>query len=226
MAGKKKLKPGLLGSFLLIFSLILNAFLGFKIINQDKGVKVVEVIDGDTFILEGNVSVRITSIEAPALEYCLGPEAKTRLEELVLGKRVMLKETTHDQFQRILALVYQGDKFINQILLEEGWGRYKSSNRHSQADNLIEAGQQARDKKQGVYGKCTLTDPPQENCLIKGNIDKRLGKKIYHFPGCSGYNAIIEADRGEQWFCSEKEAEESGFVKSENCYGKKYQVEK
>jgi len=29
-------------------------------------------------------------------------------------------------------------------------------------------------------------------------------------------------DLGEQWFCSEKEAQEAGYKKSEHCYGKKY----
>jgi hypothetical protein len=41
--------------------------------------------------------------------------------------------------------------------------------------------------------------------------------------GGSEYNrALVELDRGEQWFCSEKEAEAAGFVKSKNCFGKNF----
>ena len=95
--------------------------------NKEKGLKVIEVTDGDTFIIEGGVRVRLADVNVPEEEFCLGQEAKKR------------------------------------------------------------------------------------------------GRKIYHFPGCAGYNVVIvELDRGEQWFCSEKEAQAAGFVKSEQCYGKKW----
>lgn len=53
-----------------------------------------------------------------------------------------------------------------------------------------------------------------DNCKIKGNISKN-GEKIYHLPGGRWYDKtkIDEAD-GERWFCTEDEAEKSGWRKA------------
>jgi len=54
-------------------------------------------------------------------------------------------------------------------------------------------------------------------CDIKGNINAS-GDKIYHTSGCSFYNeTIINEDKGERWFCSEKEAVAAGWRKALNC---------
>jgi len=191
---------------------------------KEKGFKVVEVTDGDTFVLEDDRRVRLASTYASELEYCLGKEAKERLEELILDKKVTLREMRHDSFGRIVALVYQNGILVNEIMLCEGLARYDPA--QTSADKqLLAASREARKEKVGVYSsKCTQLEPPNPRCLIKGNIDKNNRKKrIYHFPGCAGYNVVIvELDRGEQWFCSEKEAQAAGFIKSEQCYGKKW----
>jgi hypothetical protein len=55
-----------------------------------------------------------------------------------------------------------------------------------------------------------ITPPP--GCLIKGNINIRTGKKIYHVPGGEHYKDVtIETEAGERWFCTEDEAEENGW---------------
>ena len=54
-------------------------------------------------------------------------------------------------------------------------------------------------------------------CDIKGNISTS-GEKIYHTPDCPSYdNTVINLDKGEKWFCSEKEALEAGWRKALNC---------
>ena len=192
---------------------------------KEKGLKVVEVTDGDTFIIEGGVRVRLADINAPEKEFCLGKEAKKRLEELVLGKMIRIEFGRPDWFGRTIALIYQGDNWINQIMLAEGLGRYDSTQTIKEKDRqLLAAAHQAEREKRGVYSsQCTQKEPLDPKCSIKGNIDKKRGRKIYHFPGCAGYNVVVvELDRGEQWFCSEKEAQAAGFVKSEQCCGKKW----
>jgi hypothetical protein len=109
-------------------------------------------------------------------------------------------------------------------MLAGGFGRYDGT--YTSKDALLrETANKAREKKIGVYSpSCTPVKPPDPKCAIKGNIEKHYGKKIYHFQGCSGYNVVVvEKDRGEDWFCSEEEAQAAGFIKSEKCYGKKYQ---
>lgn len=54
-------------------------------------------------------------------------------------------------------------------------------------------------------------------CDIKGNINAG-GDKIYHTSDCSSYaETIINEDKGEKWFCSEKEAIAAGWRKALNC---------
>ncbi|MFH0762508.1 MAG: hypothetical protein V1925_01290, partial [Candidatus Omnitrophota bacterium] len=55
-------------------------------------------------------------------------------------------------------------------------------------------------------------------CVIKGNYDKNSSLSNYYFPGCPQYEfTIVEKDLGENWFCTEKEAQAAGFTKAKNC---------
>ena len=52
---------------------------------------------------------------------------------------------------------------------------------------------------------------PRDGCYIKGNINGE-GARIYHVPGASSYeNTVIDADKGERWFCTEAEARSAGW---------------
>ena len=63
------------------------------------------------------------------------------------------------------------------------------------------------------------SSPPQETqgCIIKGNVNSKK-EHIYHFPGCGSYEKTqIHPEEGDQWFCSEVEAQAAGFRKAGNC---------
>ncbi len=52
----------------------------------------------------------------------------------------------------------------------------------------------------------------ERGCKIKGMID-RNGVKMYLLPGHYLYDQIqVYPDKGEQWFCSEQEADRAGFM--------------
>jgi endonuclease YncB( thermonuclease family) len=56
------------------------------------------------------------------------------------------------------------------------------------------------------------------DCLIKGNISKGSGAKIYHVPGDPTYDATkINLQQGERYFCSEEEAERAGWRASQRA---------
>ena len=61
-----------------------------------------------------------------------------------------------------------------------------------------------------------LTMPP--SCGIKGKLAVRARVTgnigIYHLRGCPSYPATTKPDR---WFCSEDDAQASGFRKAYNC---------
>lgn len=220
MAAKAVFSPRLTAIFALLFipSLILNGMLLFReqAMNKDIGVGVISVYDGDTLILDNKERLRLRQTDAPELDFCGGIEARAELENLVSNKRIRVTEQIPDQQGRGMALVYVGDTFVNQELLAGGFVRYHSD-RTSQTEVLQTSANEAKEKKLGIYGSCqSMTNTKNPRCSIKGNIDRT--KKTYHMPGCTQYPfTVVEEDVGEQWFCTEKEAREAGFVKSERC---------
>lgn len=223
MTKKKEKKANILriisffSLLLLIPSVFLNIFLWKKYKANEEGYKVIGVIDGDTFVLEGKVRVRLRSLDAPELEFCGGEEAKKILSDLVLGKKIVLKEKIIDTMGRPLALVYLGNTLINKEVLKSGWAKFHSDN-NSQREILKKTYEEARGKSLGVFSlKCRqMTNPDNPKCNIKGNIDR--SRKKYYFPGCVQYNyTVVEKDIGEAWFCTEEEARNAGFIKSERC---------
>ncbi len=210
------------GWLILGLSLILNAFYlttgGLP--KFDESIAVEGVIDGDTLVLDGKVRLRLRHLDAPELEFCGGVEATNLLKKLVEGKRVIIREKILDQRGRAMALVYVGKKLINKEIIEKGWGRYHSDT-SSVTDELKALGLEAKENKLGVYSPTcyqweNIEDP---KCVIKGNIDpSNSSGRIYHLPGCVQYmTTVVEKDRGEEWFCSEKEARDAGYVKSKRC---------
>lgn len=207
-------------------SLILNFYLFQENKKLSQGIAVLAVLDGDTIVLDGKVRLRLREIDAPELKYCGGVQAKELLESLVKGKRIVLSEYLLDQQGRPMALVYQDSLLVNLAMVESGWARYHHD-QTEKTEQLKKAGIKAKDAKKGVYSSLCWQTENLENpdCLIKGNIDKNKyeDNKKYYFPGCAQYEfTIVEKDLGENWFCSEEEAQEAGFTKAKSCYDKKF----
>lgn len=201
------------------------------------------VIDGDTINIEGDMKVRLIGIDAPEGGECFYEEAKNELARLVQGRDVRLEKdvTAVDDYGRILSYVFlpsgdllENDIFVNDRLLRQGYAREFSYGRNNRYRNVfIKARDQALIDRRGLWGACDEyvseyeqgkqyremhelpTDP---NCVIKGNISRQGAGKVYAFPGCSNYDLIkIDTRKGEQYFCTEEEAQTAGFRKSGNC---------
>jgi micrococcal nuclease len=202
---------------LLVLSLALN---GWFLVNRgaSSGIPVMAVLDGDTILLDGKVRVRLRHVDAPELTNCGGKEAKEQLQSLVEGKNVVVREQILDQRGRPLALVYVGKTLVNEELLESGWGRWHHD-QSSKAESLKAIADTAKEGRIGIYSQeCYQTEPLDPECNIKANIDKNSTRRNYYYPGCPQYKfTIVEKDLGEQWFCSEKEAQAAGFTKAKNC---------
>lgn len=84
--------------------------------------KVVEVIDGDSIVLEDGSEIRLLGINAPEREYPFYDEAKTRLSSLVLGKVVRLESDFEDKdrYGRLLRYIFINDVLVNIQLVKEG----------------------------------------------------------------------------------------------------------
>lgn len=84
---------------------------------------VTKIIDGDTVIIEGGENVRILGIDCDEKgKKCYGA-AKNRIEELLLGKKVILERDKEDkdQYGRYLRYIFLNGKNINVQMVEEGY---------------------------------------------------------------------------------------------------------
>lgn len=205
-----------------------NKSLSAEIAKLRKGTVVTEVVDGDTLQLANGQRIRLSNLEAPELENCGGQEAKQRLKVLIEKKAVKYEFVNVDKFRRSIGLVYVGDVLVNEVMLREGLARYDGTPT-KEREKLKMAYDFAFSNRIGIFSpKCLSLEPDLPGCLIKGNISRQSKQdKTYHFPDCSAYSQVmVEKDLGESWFCSEKEAEKAGYIKSENCFGRTFKAVK
>jgi len=200
----------------LVISLMLNGLLAGKIWWQESAgtrVAVIGVVDGDTVDFSDGTRGRLIGIDAP--EYpkgCLSKQAKARLEELVLGKEVEVVKTGERSFQRDLVWVKVDGINVNKVMVGEGM----ATKDEGFTDEIEMAENEAKSVKRGIWSsQCTAE---REGCVIKGNFHKGTKDRIYHLEDCYNYKqVVINPNEGDKWFCSEKEAEAAGFVKSKDC---------
>ncbi len=180
--------------------------------------RVVSVIDGDSFKIGRDQTIRLSSLDAPEVEYCGGPEAKKYLSKKISGKDVLLKELKTDRYGRVMAMVYLDGENINEYMVKNGLALHiwDTSNQNEVLDL---ANDFARQNKLGIFSlDCFQETPPNPKCTIKGNIIQKTDAKEYTMLGCDHYSqSIVEKYRGETWFCTESEAKKAGYVKSSNC---------
>ncbi len=183
-----------------------------------RGEYVTEVIDGDSFKIANKQTIRLASLDAPELEYCMGRQAKDALTKKILNKRVLLKDVKTDIYRRIIALVYVDGKLVNEYMIKNGLA---VSSRQAGDENpaVRAANDYARSNKIGIFSPaCWGLTPPNPKCTIKGNIDDRNKQKEYLTPDCPDYSkTIIERSYGEDWYCSIAEARKAGYERSSSC---------
>jgi len=205
---------------ILFVSLGLNGYQLLSSRQNQPGLTVLGVLDGDTVTLEGKTRFRLRNIDAPEINFCGGQEAKMALEKIIGNNKVRIEEEIIDQWGRPMGFLYIGSVLVNREMLKTGWARYHSD-KTSVAVELKQIADENKKNKIGIYGPdCyQMENLGNPKCNIKGNIDpSNSAGKLYYYPGCVQYNtAIVEKDRGEQWFCTREEAEAAGFIKSSRC---------
>ena len=122
-----------------------------------------QVVDGDTLVLEGGLSVRLVGIQAPKLplwrkgfeEQPLAREAKSALEELTLGQPVRLSYggLERDRHGRALAHLYDEDgRWIQGEMLRRGLARvYSFQDNRALVREILTIEQEARTARYGIW---------------------------------------------------------------------------
>jgi len=103
--------------------ILLLLFIPLVSFGQD--VKVIRIIDGDTFEIENGDKVRMIGIDAPELKDNNGLESKNHLKFLIENKYVSLikdeKNKNKDFFGRLLRYVYLNNYDVNLKMIEDGY---------------------------------------------------------------------------------------------------------
>ncbi len=186
--------------------------------NMLRGEKVIEVLDGDTYRIENKQTVRLYSVDAPEEGRCMGKEAKEELNSLLSGKHVVLKNLRVGGFNRVMGYTYVDGESVELTMMKKGLVTLMRGTKDF--PELLEASTYARQQKLGVFSDACYQMEPTKNqkCNIKGNIGETKKDRYYFTPSCSNYTqTVVWLSFGDQWFCTEKEAIDAGFVKGTKC---------
>ena len=131
---------------------------------EDGGAaRVASVVDGDTVILDDGRQVRLVGIQAPKLplgrpgfvKWPPADEAKVRLEELVLGRRVALRHGGRrmDRHGRVLAHLFtDDDTWVQGEILSDGFARvYSFADNRARVADMLARERRARDDGAGIW---------------------------------------------------------------------------
>ncbi|MFQ5544152.1 MAG: thermonuclease family protein [Nitrospiria bacterium] len=142
----------------IFFALInlFSLFLAFSPVNAAPSsfiAEIVAVIDGDTIkILKSRqvITVRLDGIDAPDKEQRYAEEAKSFIESIAFGKKVVVNWRGDDQNKMVLAEVILDDgRSLNREVVKAGFAWWYRN--HSEDLSLWRLEGQAREKKLGLW---------------------------------------------------------------------------
>ncbi len=118
--------------------------------------RVAEVRNGDSFVLDTGLVVRLAGVEAPKRDQPYAEEARAALQRLVDGRRVQLLYggSRRDRYGRALAQVklHSGGRWIERELLRAGAVRARTwSDNRAMAAPMLEDEAYARNRKLGLW---------------------------------------------------------------------------
>lgn len=141
---------------LIVLSLLILLLSGCA--STPKEAKVVQVIDGDTIVIEGGYHVRYIGIDTPERDEPYYEEATQYNLELVDGKVVRLerdeKGEGEDEYGRLLRYVYVDGTFVNVELVRKGYAYVYPKGLFPEMEHydlLEEAEGEAREAGRGMW---------------------------------------------------------------------------
>lgn len=168
--------------------------------------KVTEVVDGDTVRLAGGRQVRFVGTQAPKLPlgrpgyptWPLGPEARSHLASLCLGRRVRLFAggARQDRHGRILAhLVTEEGLWLQGAMLDAGFARvYTFKDNRALAAEMLALEAAARAVPRGLWADATYRIRKADEADLGAAVDKVPGYLLVEG------RVLRSAAGGGRWF--------------------------
>lgn len=186
------------------------------------------VVDGDTWDVGGD-RVRLFGIDAPEADQTCqnasgdiwecGAWVTEEVRSRYAHKNAVCDEMDRDRYGRTVARCRVGTADVGQSLVSDGlafaYRRY-SMDYDLDEKSAVVAGRglhNSRVQNPAAFRQAqrNAPQPSRQGCQIKGNISSK-GARTYHMPGQEHYaKTRISSSRGERWFCSEAEAQQSGW---------------
>jgi micrococcal nuclease len=158
---------------------------------------VVQVIDGDTLVLEGGARVRLLGLDAPEMERpgrpaeFMAQESKAYLTNLTQGKRLRLEydQLRYDHYNRLLAYLFLPDNtLVNAEMVRQGLAHvYFHPPNERYRDTLLAAQKEALEAQRGIW----------QQALKQGEVSYVGNKNSLrvHRPNCPQAKKIAPANR-------------------------------
>ncbi|MGI8631145.1 MAG: thermonuclease family protein [Solirubrobacterales bacterium] len=137
-----------------------------RAIGPEATAQVERVVDGDTIVvrLDGRRErVRYIGVDTPETKapgtpvQCFGPQASKANADLVEGREVRLTfdAERRDRYERLLAYVDVGDRFVNGELVRGGYARTLTIRPNdARAPELARLERRARGDRRGLWAAC------------------------------------------------------------------------
>lgn len=192
--------------FLLVLSLLIYTLYPFP-----KGIKVKEVVDGDTIVLSNGEKVRYIGIDTPEKEEPFYTDATKANQEMLNGKKITLEYDAErkDTYGRTLAYVWVDSFLVNAELIKKSLARiYFISPNLKYRSLFIDLQGLVRKKNLGIW---SVTVSP-EKYYIASNKSKRF---VFHRPDCEWAKKIKSENRIS--FENRDEALDQGYSPCRTC---------
>ena len=212
-----------------LVTLLISLLISSSLSAQTFSGKVVGISDGDTIkvLRDGKaITVRLYGIDAPEDGQDYSNKAKQALSALVFGQTVTVEAKETDLYKRIIGRIkLQDGRYANEELVSQGFAWWYQE--YAKKDTgLKELEAQAKSAKRGLWADQSPIPPWEYRGTGKKKASMAVGayagavrgnknSRIYHRPGCPGYEKIGVKNRVE--FSSKDNAEKAGYRRAKNC---------
>jgi len=173
--------------------------------------RVVDVLDGDTLVLDSGETVRLIGVDAPETHHPeipvqrFGEEATDFVRRMAEGFDCTLEceaNNLRDGYGRLLAYVYIDDRMVNAEIIRRGYGYAYTRFPFSYQEQFLRLEREARDKQYGLWhlslrdGRIANLVSRYESLNLEGRkkLDEVLDSLMqkYGSEGQSASNSVAE----------------------------------